>query len=304
MRKFFPYIAIPSLLSGFIAASDATSDRAFFESNIRPILIESCYECHSVESGKAKGGLRLDDREAVLRGGDSGPAIVPGKPGESLLLAAIRHLDSDLEMPPRKDRLSEAILADFERWISEGAIDPRDSISGKDGRTGDDFESRKQHWSFRPPIAPEIPAIRDSNWPINDIDRFILAKLEENGIDPSADADAVTLGRRLSFDLTGLPPTNRESSVGMDWEKHVDLHLNSPAFGQRWGRHWLDVVRYAESNGKEANLTYPHAWRYRDYVIDAFDQNLPYDRFLTEQLAGDLLPAEDDAERARLLIAT
>lgn len=291
---------------------------AHFESKIRPVLIEHCYECHSIESGKAKGGLRLDDREAVLRGGDSGPALVPGKPEESLLLAAMRHSDPDLEMPPRKERLSDAILKDFERWIADGAVDPRESANGKGGRTGDNFESRKQHWSFRPVVAPRVPQPKRSGWAYNDIDRFVLAKLEENGLEPAPDADPAVLLRRLSFDLTGLPPSSvigKRFSVNGQNQKPksdhrspitetIDQLLASPAYGQRWARHWLDVVRFAESNGKEANLIYPHAWRYRDYVIDAFDRDLPYDRFLTEQLAGDLLPAENEAERARLLIAT
>lgn len=293
---------IPASIGG--AAEPESLD--FFEAKIRPVLIEHCYECHSVESGKAKGGLRVDDREAVLRGGDSGPALVPGKPEESLLLAAIRHSDPDLEMPPRKDRLSDSILKDFGVWIAAGAVDPREKANGKDGRTGNDFESRKQHWSYLPPVAPALPATKRSDWSLSDIDPFILAKLEENALDPSPDADPVTLLRRLSFDLTGLPPTPEEAAAFSmaKLEETIDDLLASDGFGVRWARHWLDVVRYAESNGKEANLTYPHAWRYRDYVIDAFNRDLPYDRFLTEQLAGDLLPAADDAGRARLLVAT
>lgn len=293
---------IPASIGG--AAEPESLD--FFEAKIRPVLIEHCYECHSVESGKAKGGLRVDDREAVLRGGDSGPALVPGKPEESLLLAAIRHSDPDLEMPPRKDRLSDSILKDFGVWIAAGAVDPREKANGKDGRTGNDFESRKQHWSYLPPVAPALPATKRSDWSLSDIDPFILAKLEENALDPSPDADPVTLLRRLSFDLTGLPPTPEQAAAFSmaKLEETIDDLLASDGFGVRWARHWLDVVRYAESNGKEANLTYPHAWRYRDYVIDAFNRDLPYDRFLTEQLAGDLLPAADDAGRARLLVAT
>ena len=319
-RFAFVIAAVMGLLvmtRGLGVAEDAKA-LAHFESKIRPVLVEHCLECHSIESGKAKGGLRLDDREAVLRGGDSGPALVPGKPEESLLLAAIRHSDHDLEMPPRKDRLSEAILKDFEQWIAAGAPDPRVSANGKDGRTGDDFESRRQHWSFRPVAAPRIPEPKRRDWAYNEIDRFILAKLEKNGLEPSPDADPVVFLRRLSFDLTGLPPSSvigSQSSVIGQPTKPITDHrlpitetinslLASPAYGQRWARHWLDVVRFAESNGKEANLIYPHAWRYRDYVIDAFDCDLPYDRFLTEQLAGDHLPAENDAERARLLIAT
>jgi hypothetical protein len=296
-----------------LGIADDAKALAHFESKIRPVLVEHCLECHSIESGKAKGGLRLDDREAVLRGGDSGPALVPGKPEESLLLAAIRHSDPDLEMPPRKDRLSDGILKDFEQWIAAGAPDPRESANGKDGRTGDDFQSRRQHWSFRPVVAPKIPEPKRTDWAYNEIDRFILAKLEENGLEPSPDADPGVFLRRLSFDLTGLPMADETSP---SFTSHsirnsqsairslADSLLASPAYGQRWARHWLDVVRFAESNGKEANLIYPHAWRYRDYVIDAFDRDLPYDRFLTEQIAGDLLPAEKDTERARLLIAT
>lgn len=303
MRSRFPVsriLLLPALLATARGADDPARI-AHFESKIRPVLVEHCHECHSIESGKAKGGLRLDDREAVLRGGDSGPALVPGKPEESLLLAAIRHTDPDLEMPPRKGRLSDAVLKDFARWIADGAADPRESANGKDGRTGDDFASRKQHWSFRPVVAPAVPQPKRTDWAYNDIDRFVLAKLEENGLEPSPDADAAVLLRRLSFDLTGLPPGD---SAIPNPKSEIERLLASTAYGQRWARHWLDVVRFAESNGKEANLIYPHAWRYRDYVIDAFDRDLPYDRFLTEQLAGDLLPAENDAERARLLIAT
>jgi len=287
-----------------LAVEEGAKPLAHFESKIRPVLVQHCLECHSIESGKAKGGLRLDDREAVLRGGDSGPALVPGRPEESVLLAAIRHTDPDLEMPPRKERLSEAILKDFERWIADGAVDPRESANGKDEKTGDDFESRKQHWSFRPVVAPNIPQPKQADWAYNEIDRFVLAKLEENGLEPAPDADPAVLLRRLSFDLTGLPPSDSIRNPKSEIRNQIDSLLSSPAYGQRWARHWLDVVRFAESNGKEANLIYPHAWRYRDYVVDAFERDLPYDRFLTEQLAGDLLPAENDTERARLLIAT
>ncbi len=315
MRPVFPLsrILLLTALLATVRGADDPARIAHFESKIRPVLVEHCQECHSIESGKAKGGLRLDDREAVLRGGDSGPALVPGKPEESLLLVAIRHTDPDLEMPPRKERLSESVLKDFERWIADGAVDPRESANGQDGRTGDDFASRKQHWSFRPVVAPPVPQPKRADWAYNDIDRFVLAKLEENGLEPSADADPGVLSRRLSFDLTGLPPSNdtvaafsntpiRNSQSAI--RNLTDSLLASPTYGQRWARHWLDVVRFAESNGKEANLIYPHAWRYRDYVIDAFTRDVPYDRFLTEQLAGDLLPAENDDERARLLIAT
>lgn len=278
----------------------------FFESRIRPVLVENCYECHSVEKGKAKGGLRVDDREALRRGGDSGPAVVEGKPGESLLLSAMRHDDPDLEMPPRKPRLADRISADFETWIAHGAADPREASPEKRGAMPGSPEAKKAHWSYLPPVAAPIPAVTVKTWPLSPIDSFVLSALEARGLTPSPDADPIVLLRRLSFALTGLPPSP-EMADGFSLVRLgevVDEMLTSDDFGVRWGRHWLDVVRFAESNGKEANITYPHAWRYRDYVIDAFNDDLPFDRFLQEQLAGDLMPAADDHERARRLIAT
>ncbi|MCB1090809.1 MAG: PSD1 domain-containing protein [Verrucomicrobiae bacterium] len=281
---------------------------AFFESSIRPVLVEHCYECHSVREGKSKGGLRVDDRDALFRGGDSGPSVIAGKPNESLLLKAIRHDDPDLEMPPRKAKLPDRIASDFETWIANGAIDPREPESVGDGAGGQqsDFEDRRDLWSYRPVVAPEPPKVKDEDWPAATLDRFVLAKLEENGLSPSPDADPITLLRRLSFDLTGLPPSpEMATNFSMDrLAETVDALLASDGFGVRWGRHWLDVARFAESNGKEANVTYPHAWRFRDWVIDAFNDDLPYNRFLLEQLAGDLLPFDSEKQRARQLIAT
>lgn len=282
----------------------ARDEKAFFESRIRPVLAQHCLECHSQEAGKAKGGLRLDDREAVIRGGDSGPAVIPGKPEESLLLLAMQHRDPDLTMPPRKARLPDQVLADFASWIEAGAHDPRETAAA--GGVGEGFEVRRRHWSFQPLTPPNRPEVKRQDWALSEIDSFVLAKLEENGLEPSPDAEAVAFLRRLSFDLVGLPPTP-EQVDSFSWdrlEETVDRLLSSPAFGERWARHWLDVARYSESNGKEANLIYPHAWRYRDYVIDAFQRDLPFDRFLMEQLAGDLLPADGPAEKARHLIAT
>jgi len=301
----FPFLLIlgSSPLALASAADPAGPD--FFEAKIRPVLIEHCYECHSVESGKAKGGLRLDDREALLRGGDTGAAVVAGKPGESLLLQAMRHENPDLGMPPRKPKLSDAISADFETWITNGAPDPREP-GAEAARSGGRAAGWEEHWSYRPPLLASPPTVDDEAWNGTTIDRFVFAKLKSAGLEPSPGAVPVTLLRRLSFALTGLPPSPEAAtafSTG-ELEHVVDEMLNSPAFGVRWGRHWLDVARYAESNGKEANITYPHAWRYRDYVIEAFAADLPYDRFLREQLAGDLLEAGDDRERARLLTAT
>jgi hypothetical protein len=272
----------------------AGADTAFFEAKIRPVLVRHCYECHSAESGKAKGGLRLDSRDDLRRGGDTGPAVVPGQPGQSLLLTAIRHADPDLEMPPDEARLPDNIIADFTRWIREGAADPRDTVAKTTERPPVDLNSARQFWAYQKPVTHA-----------GGIDDFIRTKLREKDLTPAPRAEPRVLLRRLHFDLIGLPPSEMaDIADNSDYEKLVDQLLQSPRFGERWGRHWLDVARYAESNGRESNLTFPHAWRYRDYVIDAFNADLPFDRFLTEQIAGDLLPARDAAERARLLIAT
>lgn len=286
-------------------AKDAAGT-AFFESRIRPVLVKHCYECHSTESGKSKGGLLLDTRQGVLSGGDSGPAVVPGDPGKSLLLTAIKHSDPDLEMPPKEPRLPDAVIIDFESWIKTGAADPREATSTTTERAPVDVASGRKFWSYQKPVTPELPSVQRKDWPARDLDRFVLAKLEESHFEPAADASPVVFLRRLYFDLIGLPPTPKlASAFSFDkLEATVDELLASKEFGVRWGRHWLDVARYAESNGRESNLTFPHAWRYRDYVVDSVNADIPFDRFITEQIAGDLLPAKDDAERARLLIAT
>ncbi len=277
-----------------LLVATAGADTAFFEAKIRPVLVNHCYECHSAESGKAKGGLRLDSRDNLRRGGDTGPAVVPGQPGQSLLLTAIRHADPDLEMPPNEARLPDNVIADFTRWIREGAADPRNTAAKTAERPPVDPASARQFWAYQKPVNHA-----------GSIDDFIRAKLRENDLSPAPRAEPRVLLRRLHFDLIGLPPSEMaDLADATDYEKLVDQLLQSPRFGERWGRHWLDVARYAESNGRESNLTFPHAWRYRDYVIDAFNADLPYDRFLTEQIAGDLLPAKDAAERARLRVAT
>ena len=281
-------------LALLLPVAAAGADTAFFEAKIRPVLVKHCYECHSAESGKAKGGLRLDSRDDLRRGGDTGPAVVPGQPEQSLLLTAIRHAEPDLEMPPDEARLPNDVIADFTRWIREGAADPRDTAAKTAERPPVDLTSARQFWAYQKPVNHA-----------GSIDDFIRAKLREKGLTPAPSAEPRVLLRRLHFDLIGLPPTaSADIADDSDYEKLVDQLLQSPRFGERWGRHWLDVARYAESNGRESNLTFPHAWRYRDYVIDAFNADLSFDRFLTEQIAGDLLPARDEAERARLLIAT
>ncbi|MFG0263766.1 MAG: PSD1 and planctomycete cytochrome C domain-containing protein [Rhodopirellula sp. JB055] len=310
--------SILALSLGLLAASETPAQDSskitpeqleFFENRIRPVLVRECYECHSAESGKTRGGLRLDTRDALLLGGESGPSIVPGHPEDSPFWDAITY--NGWEMPPR-GQLPDDVLADFKRWIEMGLPDPRvrESITVE---TEIDLESGRDHWAFHKPQPQGLPEVQRAAWAKSDVDRFVLAKLEDNGLEPAEDADAATLLRRLSFDLVGLPPTgaevesflratarDREAAI----ESKVDELLNSPRFGERWGRHWLDVARYAESCGNSTNNTYPHAWRYRDYVIDSFNDDTPYDRFIAEQIAGDLLPVKTDEQWQENLIAT
>jgi hypothetical protein len=282
----------------------------FFEQNVRPLLVESCYSCHS--NSKQKGGLRLDSLEAILKGGDSGAALVPGKPTESLLVEAINY--DGPEMPPA-GKLAPEKIDILTRWVSMGAPWPsRDrtaphaaptvDVSGKKTETGRPTEQTPL-WSFRPIRRPEIPDARrvsfpgDSDWSSNPIDAFILRKFAENDLTPAPPADRVTLIRRVTFDLTGLPPTPQEVEAFLSddrpdaYERLVDRLLASPRYGQRWARHWLDLVRYAESDGYRQDAYRPDAWRYRDYVVRSFDVDKPYDRFLAEQLAGDELDPDD-----------
>lgn len=290
MRSLTPFITL-------LALTAQAEDHTFFESKIRPALVQHCYECHSVESGKSKGGLLLDTKAGIRTGGDTGPAVVPGDVEASLLMTAIRHSDPDLEMPPNEPKLADSVIADFAQWIKSGAADPREATEAAE-RPPVDVAGGRQFWSYKPMVKHPLAA--------QGIDAFINTKLQEQGLAAAPSAADRVLLRRLHFDLTGLPPTPQQMQAFSleKLEQTVDELLDSPRFGERWARHWLDVVRYAESNGRESNLTFPHAWRYRDYVIDAFNADVPYDRFLIEQLAGDLLPAKDDAERARLLTAT
>ena len=286
---------------------------AFFEKNIRPVLVQQCYKCHSAE--KIKGGLLLDTRDGIRRGGESGHAVVPGSTDESLILSALRH--EDFEMPPGK-KLSDEVIANFETWIKMGAPDPRVGKAVAGGKRVIDIEAGRKFWAFQPVRQPSIPDVKNAAWPLAAIDRFVLAAIERAELHPVADAAAGELIRRLYFDLTGLPPspaemrqwTERLSSSGTDsvhqaaLAELVDRLLSSPQFGERWGRHWLDVVRYADSNGNVDNTPFPHAWRYRNWVIDALNADMPYDRFLTEQLAGDLLPFESPQQQNQQLVAT
>jgi hypothetical protein len=294
----------------------------FFESTIRPILVDQCYGCHSAQSGRSRGGYLIDTREGARKGGGSGPGIVPGKPDESLLIQAVRYHDEDLQMPP-KGKLTDDQIKALERWVAMGAPDPRESATAKPAAGGGapaelpageltkaDIEKGRSWWAYVTPKPRQAPAVTDGSWPTSDIDRFVLAAMESKGLAPVKDAAAVDLVRRVTFDLTGLPPTPAEVAAFLGdkrrdaYERLVDRLLASRAFAEHWGRHWLDVARYAESSGREGNSVYPYAWRYRDWVIDAFDRNLPYDQFLRQQLAGDLLSVSGADDHAAKTIAT
>jgi hypothetical protein len=281
---------------------------AFFESKVRPVLVEHCYACHSRERGKVRGGLQLDTRAGLLLGGRSGPAVVAGKPDDSLLVKAIRHTNPDLSMPPT-GKLAANHIAALEAWVRRGAPDPRDGVAGTD-KAGIELGPGRTHWAFRPISRPQPPAVKSRWWPLCEVDQLLLARLEAAGITPAADADRYTWLRRVSFDLTGLPPTPaqiqafvRDRSPGA-YEKVVDRLLASPAFGERWARHWLDLVGYADQVGSANDVPAVHAWRYRDYVIHALNQDKPFDRFVREQLAGDLLAFRSEQERQDQLVAT
>jgi hypothetical protein len=272
-------------------AQDDPEGVAFFEARIRPLLVGRCYKCHSVEADRVKGGFLLDSREGLLKGGNSGPAVVPGHPERSLLVKAIRGSDDDMRMPPKGELLASHEVADFEAWIRRGAPDPRrPDTKAVAAKAALDLSEARRFWSFRPVADPPVPATSP-----NPIDAFIRAKLDEKGLAPTEPADPRTLLRRATFDLTGLPPTPDELDAFLAdrspdaFEKAVDRLLASPAYGERWGRHWLDLVRYADTAGDSSDFPIPQAALYRDYVIRAFNEDKPYDRFVREQVAGDLL---------------
>lgn len=319
LRITFPnFLAFGIVATGFSTAvirAEAPPDPEaakveFFEKKIRPILVDNCYSCHSADT-KPSGGLRVDDRNGLLMGGNTGPAVVAGSPDKSLLLDRIRHTDPKRKMPKEGDALNDAQIADLTTWINDGAAWPRERIPASIGRIRPEYEELKaSHWAWQPVKQPAVPGVSNAAWPASDTDRFILAKLEANKLAPVGDADATTLLRRVTYDLSGLPPAPEEiAAFAADhspaaFEKVVDRLLAAPTFGERWGRHWLDVARYGESTGPSRNIPFPHAWKYRDYVIDAIQQDVPFDRFIQEQIAGDLLPSETSAEKDRLLTAT
>jgi mono/diheme cytochrome c family protein len=275
------------------AVQAQTADQVeFFESRIRAVLATHCFKCHVGE--KRESGLQLDSREGLLAGGDRGPALVPGDVENSRLIQAVRHLpDAELQMPP-DEKLRDDQIADLEAWVAMGAPWPKVAVPPHVQIT----EQQRQHWAFRPMADPSPPAVRDTAWPRQDLDYFILARLEAAELSPAEPADRATLIRRATFDLLGLPPTPEEvkafvaDSSPDAWPKVVDHLLAHPGYGERWARHWLDLVRYAETDGHEFDTDKPNAYRYRDYVIEAFHADLPFDQFIREQIAGDLLPRQ------------
>jgi hypothetical protein len=277
----------------------------FFEKSVRPLLDEHCLECHSVAKGKTKGGLALDQATALLKGGDTGPAIVVGNPEKSLLIKAVSYTDADLKMPPENKRLSPEQIAILQQWIRTGAYDPRE---GKP--PGPDPKAAQRHWAFQPVQPPPLPAVKQKEWPRSPTDAFVLAALESKGLAPSPEADKVTLLKRVSYDLQGLPPTPAELQAFLNdrspgaYERAVDRLLASPRFGERWGRHWLDVARYADTKGLPAPINadrrFHFSYTYRDYVIAAFNADKPFNEFLIEQLAADLLPKNENGNQQNL----
>ena len=264
----------------------------FFETKIRPVLVGTCFRCHG--DTKTSGSLRLDSLASLLKGGESGPAIVPGDPETSLLIRAIRRQEDVSAMPPGKDKiLRPDQVADFVAWVKSGARWPQKSAK---------FETTR-HWAFLAPRSEPPPIVRDEAWLQSPIDGFVRIKQEARGVHPALPADKLTLIRRASFDLTGLPPTTDDVEAFMRdnspsaFARVVDRLLDSPAYGERWGRHWLDVVRYADTAGETADYPVPLAWRYRSYVIDSFNADKPYDEFLREQIAGDILAQEGPSEK-------
>ena len=278
----------------------------FFEKKIRPVLVEHCYECHAAGSKIIQAGLRVDHRAGLLKGGDSGASIVPNEPERSAILKALRY--EDAEMPP-KGKLADSIIADFQAWIAMGAPDPRVADELPTARTIDLDEGRK-FWAFQPVADPQLPSVHNQSWPLDPVDRFILSKQEEVGIQPVGDADRYTWLRRVSLDLTGLPPTHTEIDAFIrDNSPHacatvVDRLLDSRAYGERWSRHWLDLTGYADMIGTSNSVFAQHAWRYRDYLIEAFNNDKPFDRFVREQIAGDLMEASTPQEKANNITAT
>jgi hypothetical protein len=314
MKRFLVTLTLTLLAAAIdCRANDVTqAQRTFFESKIRPVLVDSCYECHSKKTGKNEGGLTLDTRVGLRQGGNSGAGVAANKLDESWIWKFITHDDPDSRMPPDSS-LPDRVIADFQTWIEMGAPDPRDDRLPSIVNSSIDIAAGREFWSFQRPRKVAVPTVAEGAWSKTVVDRFVREKLNADELEPSPPAEASTLLRRLHFDLVGLPPSPADvARFQSTWrrgsqqaiEPEVDRLLGSEHFGERWGRHWLDVARYAESNGKQSNLAYPQAWKYRDYVINSFNEDKPFNRFVQEQIAGDLLPSRSAAGRREGIIAT
>ncbi|HSI12516.1 MAG TPA: PSD1 and planctomycete cytochrome C domain-containing protein [Chthoniobacter sp.] len=285
------------------ATAEPTKEQTeFFESKVRPILKENCYKCHSVEQGKAKGGLTMDTKAGLLKGGENGAVVVPGDIEKSSMVKAITYLDKDLQMPPKGEKLTNQQIADLTEWVKMGAPDPRKDDAKIASKLSGLTDKARGHWAYQPVTKPAPPAVKNNGWARTPVDLFILAKLEEKGMIPAADASKEALLRRASYDLTGLPPGPDEvqafvaDTSPQAFAKVVDRLLASPAYGERWGRHWLDTARYSDTIGGDKNQArredyrYAYAWTYRDWVIKALNDDMPYNQFVMQQLAADKLP--------------
>lgn len=312
MSRLLIILVVLTVVTTSLAQDLSREQVSFFESKIRPVLANSCYECHSKKTGQNEGGLTLDTKVGLRLGGNSGAGVVANKLDESWIWLAVTHKDTDSRMPPNA-KLPARVIADIKQWIEMGAPDPRDDGLPSVVSSSIDIEQGRKFWSFEPPHKIKPPVVASEEWSGTAVDRFVRAKLDETGMAPAELAEPATLLRRLHFDLIGLPPKPQDvSRFQTAWkrdaqhaiEEEVDRLLDSQHFGERWGRHWLDVARYAESNGKQSNQSYPEAWKYRDYVIDSFNEDKPFNRFVLEQIAGDLLPARTNAARQEGIIAT
>ncbi len=293
------------------AQTDAVNSKhiEFFEKSVRPILAANCYQCHSSRAATVFGEFRLDSGSALYRGGRSGPAVIPGDPDASRLIQAVRYDSGRISMPPA-GKLENREIATLTEWVRLGAPWPENSAETSATASADEVKGGDGHWAWQPLASTAPPTVALEDWPLGTIDRFVLAKLESLGLNPVEQADRYTLLRRLALDLTGLPPTPAQIRAfeAAPWpnaiEAAADEFLASPAFGERWGRHWLDLAGYADTLGLGRRIPSLHAWRYRDYVIDAFNRDKPYDRFVQEQVAGDVLAFKDDAQRREQIVAT
>jgi hypothetical protein len=301
MMRCFPCVCLVLVLMSTTAVAEESfspEQLEFFEKQVRPILIERCHECHGPET--QEGSLRLDSRAAILKGGETGPAVVPGKPDQGELIEAIGYDPDGYQMPP-DGKLPAGEIEILTRWVRMGAPWPSEEVEAAAAAAEFDLQARAEHWSFQPLEPVELPQVADEKWSRSGLDRFLLSKLEREGFSPASEADRRTWIRRASLDVTGIPPTPAEVREFLNdpapdaHERVVDRLLASPRFGERWGRHWLDLVRYAESRGHEFDYNVVNPWHYRDYVIRAFNDDLPYDRWVVEHVAGDLLVDANDS---------